>query len=295
MKLLDLIGNTPLLHLEDIFQKEKINVYAKAEWRNPGGSLKDRPVKRMLMEAIKSGELTKDKIIIDSSSGNAGIAYSMIGNSLGYNVQIVIPGNASRERKERMISHGTLITETDAIEGYDEALRHVHCLVDANPDQFFLCDQYANDNNWLSHYYGTAEEIIMQIHGSVDYFVGGVGTGGSITGIGRKLKEKFPHIKIIGVRPEIWPGIEGLKPLGSPEDIVPKIFDETLVDEWINITADDAKNWANSVARKGYFVGQSSGSYLAATSKLLENINSGNVVTIFNDIGERYFSSGLWS
>jgi cysteine synthase B len=109
------------------------------------------------------------------------------------------------------------------------------------------------------------------------------------------LKEKFPHITIIGVRPEIWPGIEGLKPLGSPEDIVPKIFDETVVDEWINITADDAKNWANSVARKGYFVGQSSGSYLAATSKLLEKINSGNVVTIFNDIGERYFSSGLWS
>ncbi|MBC8311556.1 MAG: PLP-dependent cysteine synthase family protein [Candidatus Marinimicrobia bacterium] len=295
MKLLDLIGNTPLLHLEDIFQQDGINVYAKAEWRNPGGSLKDRPVKRMLMEAIKNGDLTKDKTIIDSSSGNAGIAYSMIGNSLGYKVQIVIPGNASRERKERMISHGTLITETDAIEGYDEALRHVHRLVDADPHKYFLCDQYANDNNWLSHYHGTAEEIIQQVNGSVDYFVGGVGTGGSITGIGRKLKERFPHITIVGVRPEIWPGIEGLKPLGSPEDIVPKIFDETMVDEWIEITADEAKNWANSVARKGYFVGQSSGSYLAATSKLLEKINSGNVVTIFNDIGERYFSSGLWS
>ena len=295
MNLLDLIGNTPLLHLEDIFQGNKINVYAKAEWRNPGGSLKDRPVKRMLLEAIKNDDLTKDKTIIDSSSGNAGIAYSMIGNSLGYNVQIVIPGNASRERKERMISHGTKITETDAIEGYDEALRHVHRLVDVNPDQYFLCDQYANDNNWLSHYHGTAEEIIQQIDGSVDYFVGGVGTGGSLTGIGRKLKEKFPHITIIGVRPEIWPGIEGLKPLGSPEDIVPKIFDETIVDEWVNVTADESKNWANSVARKGYFVGQSSGSYLAATSKLLKKINSGNVVTIFNDIGERYFSSGLWS
>jgi len=294
-KLLDLIGNTPLLNLSDIFtEKNNVKVFAKAEWRNPGGSLKDRPVKRMLTEAISDGILTKDKIIIDSSSGNAGIAYSMIGNALGYKVQIVIPGNASQERKDRILSHGTEITETDAIEGYDEALRHVHRLVDANPNLYFLCDQYANENNWLSHYHGTATEIIDQIDGNVDYFVGGVGTGGSITGIGRKLKEKYPHIKIFGVRPEVWPGIEGLKPLGSPEDIIPKIFDETVVDEWLDVTADEAKYWANSVAKKGYFVGQSSGAYLSATAKLYENINSGNVVTIFNDLGERYFSSGLW-
>jgi len=295
MKLLELIGNTPLLHLEDIFIKKNISVFAKAEWRNPGGSLKDRPVKRMLTEAIKNGDLTNEQIIIDSSSGNAGIAYSMIGNALGYNVQIVIPGNASRERKDRMLSHGTKIIETDAIEGYDEALRHVHQFVDRNPNQYFLCDQYANDNNWLSHYHGTAEEIIQQIDGSVDYFVGGVGTGGSITGIGRKLKEKFPHITIIGVRPEIWPGIEGLKPLGSPEDIIPKIFDNSIVDEWIEVTADDAKHWSNEIAKKGYFVGQSSGAYLSAVEKLTHNITSGNIVTLFNDLGERYFSSGLWS
>lgn len=295
MKLLELIGNTPLLHLEDIFNKKNISVFAKAEWLNPGGSLKDRPVKRMLTEAIKNGDLTNDQIIIDSSSGNAGIAYSMIGNALGYNVQIVIPSNASQERKDRMVSHGTKIIETDAIEGYDEALRHVHQLVDGNPYQYFLCDQYANDNNWLSHYHGTAEEIIQQMDGSVDYFVGGVGTGGSITGIGRKLKEKFPHITIIGVRPEIWPGIEGLKPLGSPEDIIPKIFDNSVVDEWIEVTADDAKHWSNEIAKKGYFVGQSSGAYLSAVEKLTNNITSGNIVTLFNDLGERYFSSGLWS
>jgi S-sulfo-L-cysteine synthase (O-acetyl-L-serine-dependent) len=295
MKLLDLIGNTPLLHLEDIFNKKNINIFAKAEWLNPGGSLKDRPVKRMLTEAINNGKLTKEKIIIDSSSGNAGIAYSMIGNALGYNVQIVIPGNASKERKGRMLSHGTEIIETDAIEGYDEALRHVHQLVNKNPNLYFLCDQYANENNWLSHYHGTANEIIQQIEGSVDYFVGGVGTGGSITGIGRKLKEKFPHITIIGVRPEIWPGIEGLKPLGSPEDIIPKIFDNSVVDEWIEVTADDAKYWSNKIAKKGYFVGQSSGAYLSAVDKLTNNITSGNVVTLFNDLGERYFSSGLWS
>jgi cysteine synthase B len=293
--ILDLIGNTPLLDISNLFDSEQTNIFAKAEWANPGGSLKDRPVKRMLLEAIKDGNLTKDKTLIDSSSGNAGIAYSMIGNALRYNVEIVIPGNASLERKNRMKAHGTTIIETDPIEGYDEALRHVHQLVDEHPDKYFFCDQYANDNNWLAHYHTTAEEIITQVGGEINYFVGGVGTGGSITGIGRKLKEKFPNIKIMGVRPEIWPGIEGLKPLGSPEDIVPKIFDESVVDDWIYTTADDAKHWANSIAKKGFFVGQSSGAYLSAVSKLLEDVSTGTVVTLFNDLGERYFSSGLWS
>ena len=154
-------------------------------------------------------------------------------------------------------------------------------------DEVILCGRNTEKLNKISKYLDEIG-VIVDIEG-----VGRIG-GGEKVFYDSKTK-KFPHITIIGVRPEIWPGIEGLKPLGSPEDIVPKIFDETVVDEWINITADDAKNWTNSVARKGYFVGQSSGSYLAATAKLLENINSGNVVTIFNDIGERYFSSGLWS
>ena len=293
--LLDLIGNTPLMDVSFLTPNSNFSLFAKAEWMNPGGSLKDRPVKRMLTKAIESGELTKDKIIIDSSSGNAGIAYSMIGNALGYKVEIVIPGNASLERKQRMIAHGTTIIETDPSEGYDEALRHVHKLVDADPDKYFLCDQYANDNNWLSHYHGTAEEIISQMDGEFQYFVGGVGTGGAITGIGRRLKEVYPSIKIHGVRPEVWPGIEGLKPLGSPEDIVPEIFDESVVDEWIYVTADEANHWCNKVAKNGIFVGQSSGSYLAACSKLMEKIESGKIVTLFNDFGDRYFSAGLWS
>ena len=292
---LDLIGNTPLLDVSFLSSNSDISIFAKAEWMNPGGSLKDRPVKRMLTKAIESGKLTKEKIIIDSSSGNAGIAYSMIGNSLGYKVEIVIPGNASQERKQRMKAHGTNIIETDPIEGYDEALRHVHTLVDANPDKYFLCDQYANDNNWLSHYHGTAEEIISQMNSEFEYFVGGIGTGGSITGIGRKLKETYPNIQIYGIRPEVWPGIEGLKPLGSPEDIVPKILDESVVDEWIYVTADEAKHWCQILAKRGIFVGQSSGCYVAACSKLMEKISSGRIVTIFNDFGDRYFSAGLWS
>jgi cysteine synthase B len=292
---LDLIGNTPLIDVSFLTQSSKISLYAKAEWLNPGGSLKDRPVKRMLTEAIESGRLTKDKIIIDSSSGNAGIAYSMIGNALGYKVEIVIPGNASLERKQRMKAHGTNIIETDAIEGYDEALRHVHKLVESDPEKYFLCDQYSNDNNWLSHYDGTAEEIINQMNGEFEYFVGGIGTGGSITGIGRKLKEVYPNIQIHGIRPEVWPGIEGLKPLGSPEDIVPKILDESVVDEWIYVTADEAKHWCQVLAKQGIFVGQSSGCYIAACFKLMEKIRAGRIVTIFNDFGDRYFSAGLWS
>ena len=292
---LDLIGNTRHIDVSFLTQSSNIFLYAKAEWLNPGGSLKDRPVKRMLTEAIESGKLTKDKIIIDSSSGNAGIAYSMIGNALGYKVEIVIPGNASLERKQRMKAHGTNIIETDAIEGYDEALRHVHKLVDADPEKYFLCDQYANENNWLSHYHGTAEEIINQMNGEFEYFVGGIGTGGSITGIGRKLKKVYPNIQIHGIRPEVWPGIEGLKPLGSPEDIVPKILDESVVDEWIYVTADEAKHWCQVLAKQGIFVGQSSGCYISACIKLMEKIDSGKIVTIFNDFGDRYFSSGLWS
>ena len=292
---LDLIGNTPLIDVSFLTQSSNISLYAKAEWLNPGGSLKDRPVKRMLTDAIESGKLTKDKIIIDSSSGNAGIAYSMIGNALGYKVEIVIPGNASLERKQRMKAHGTNIIETDAIEGYDEALRHVHKLVESDPEKYFLCDQYSNDNNWLSHYHGTAEEIISQMNGEFEYFVGGIGTGGSITGIGRKLKEVYPNIQIHGIRPEVWPGIEGLKPLGSPEDIVPKILDESVVDEWIYVTADEAKQWCQVLAKQGIFVGQSSGCYIAACFKLIEKISEGRIVTIFNDFGDRYFSAGLWN
>ena len=170
--LLDLIGNTPLMDVSYPATNSEISLFAKVEWMNPGGSLKDRPVKRMLTKAIEGGMLTKDKIIIDSSSGNAGIAYSMIGNALGYRVQIVIPGNASLERKQRMKAHGTIIIETDPIEGYDEALRHVHHLVETDPDKYFLCDQYANDNNWLSHYHGTAEEIINAVEKTTDRWFG---------------------------------------------------------------------------------------------------------------------------
>ena len=293
--MLELIGNTPLVDLSKLFSEKSLQIFGKAEWMNPGGSIKDRPVKRMLLKALESGSLTKEKTILDSSSGNAGIAYAMIGSVLGLNVTIVMPGNASEERKQRIKAHGAKIIETDPLEGYDEALRYAHELYKKNPGKYWLCNQYENDNNWLSHFEETAEELINQISGQITHYVGGVGTGGSLTGIGRRLKAENPLVQIIAIRPELWPGIEGLKPLQSEGDIIPKIFDESIIDEWIDVRADDAKEWCKNLAKKGIFVGQSSGANLAGISEVIKNLSDGIIVTLLNDFGERYFSTGLWS
>lgn len=294
MSVLNLIGNTPLIDIGSLFNTgPNVTILAKGEWLNPGGSLKDRPVKRMLQEAIKSGQLA-DKIVLDSSSGNAGIAYSMIGNALGLTVKIVLPGNASQERKDRIRAHGATIVETDPMEGYDEAIRYAHRLFEENPDRYFLCDQYKNDNNWKAHFYGTAEELLAQVKKPITHFVGGVGTGGSITGIGRRLKEANRDVVITAIRPEIWPGIEGLKPLGAPGDIIPGIFDKSIVDQWVDVSSDDAKQWCRRAASQGFFIGHSSGAYLAGIEKMLKHTPAGIITTLFNDVGERYFSTGLW-
>jgi len=294
--LLNIIGNTPLIEL-DIFKKEypNVKILAKAEWRNPGGSIKDRPVLLMLGKAVLSGELKEGQTILDSSSGNAGIAYSMIGAALGFDVEIIVPGNASRERIERIKAHGAVVISTDPLEGYDEALREVHRRYEANPDKYFLVDQYKNEYNWKAHYYGTAKEIIHQTGGNITHFVSGVGTGGSITGIGRRLKEHNPDIKIVMVNAESFPGIEGLKPLDEPDSIIPEIFDSTLVDEKIELRAEDAKNTTIKLAGSGFFVGQSSGAYVYACGEIAKNVSEADIVTLLPDIGERYFSTGLWS
>ncbi|SQH76883.1 Cysteine synthase [Shewanella benthica] len=295
MTLLGLIGNTPLLDLSFLSETpNRIKLFAKAEWLNPGGSLKDRPVKAMLLHAIRSGELTPGKIILDSSSGNAGISYSMIGASLGFPVTIVIPGNASNERKQRLLAHGATLIETDPLEGYDQALRHVRDIYADSKDKYFYCDQYSNPFNVQAHFHGTANELLQQSPEPITHFVCGVGTGGSLTGIAKRLKQTNSDICIVGVRPEIWPGIEGLKPLGDPADIIPAIFDASLVDEWIDISADEAKEMCLRMASHGYFLGQSSGAYLAASEKLMQSLISGVVTTLLCDLGERYISSGLW-
>ena len=291
---LGLIGNTPLVRV-DIFEREHpgLEVLAKCEWTNPGASIKDRPVLRMLLEAALSGEL-EGKTILDSTSGNAGIAYAMIGTMLGYPVELVIPGNASQERKQRIRAHGAGMVFTDPIEGYDEALRTCRRRYEENPEKYFFADQYANENNWKSHYETTAVEILAQTGGKLTHFVAGVGTGGTITGVGRRLKEHDPKIRVVYVIPEAFPGIEGLKPLQSPEDIRPEILDESVIDEKIEVTVDDAYEFCNRLARRGVFAGQSSGAYLKGVLELARRGEKGTCVTVFSDAGERYFSTGLW-
>ena len=289
------IGQTPLVPVH-LFSHELpgVEVWAKMEHLNPGGSLKDRPVLRMLLGAMADGRLQPGKTILDSSSGNAGIPYAMIGRVLGYPVEIVIPENASLERKKRLLAHGARLTFTDALKGYDEALREVHRRYHTDTERYFFCDQYSNPDNWRAHYETTAAEILEQTGGELTHVVVGVGTGGTATGVGRRLKEHDPRIRLVCVLPETFPGIEGLKPLGGPTDIVPAILDESVIDERIPVTSGEAYTMCGRLARAGFFVGQSSGAYLVGVEGVARRERVGRFVTLFNDLGERYFSTGLW-
>src|SRR5881296_1112015 len=281
------VGNTPLVPVE-IFHGElpDVEVFAKMESLNPGGSLKDRPVLRMLLGALDDDRLKPGKTVLDSSSGNAGIAYAMIGQMIGFPVEIVIPDNASAERKKRLRAHGARLVFTDALQGYDEALREVRRRYETDPGRYFFCDQYSNADNWRSHYETTAAEILEQTRGELTHVIVGVGTGGTATGLGRRLKEHDTRIRLVCVLPETFPGIEGLKPLGNPEDIVPSILDESVIDERIPVTSDDAYTMCIRLARAGFFVGQSSGAYMVGVERVARRERAGRFVTLFNDLGE---------
>jgi cysteine synthase B len=292
---LNLIGNTRMVEIL-CFKEEfpEVSIYAKAEYANPGGSLKDRPVRRMLLEACLAGKIGKGQVVLDSSSGNAGIAYAMLGAMMKIPVQIVVPGNASRERKLRIAAHGATLVQTDPMEGYDEALREGHRIAEREPDRYFHCNQYSNDNNWMSHYHETAAEILLQTDGKLTHFVSGIGTGGTITGVGRRLKKDLPGVEIVQIVPEDFPGIEGLKPLESPGDIIPKILDQSVVDKKVRVSSTDAARMCALLARFGIFAGQSSGAYLQGVYETAKRIRKGIIVTLLNDIGERYMSTRLW-
>jgi cysteine synthase B len=248
----------------------------------------------MLLEALIEGRIGKGQVVLDSSSGNAGIAYAMLGAMMNLPVQIVVPGNASKERKLRIAAHGARLVQTDPMEGYDEALREGHRIHAREPERFFHCDQYANDNNWLSHYHTTAPEILAQTEGQLTHFVCGIGTGGAITGIGRRLKKELPSAEIVQIVPEDFPGIEGLKPLETPGDIIPKILDSSVIDRRIRVSSMDAARMCALLARFGIFAGQSSGAYLYGVYETAKRVGKGVIVTLLNDIGERYMSTGLW-
>ena len=293
---LALVGNTPLLRVK-LFERrfQRLEVYAKAEWFNPGGSVKDRAALAMVEAGERSGALTRDKTIIDSTSGNTGVAYALIGAAKGYRVSLVMPSNVSDERKQLVSAYGAEIVYSDAMEGSDGAIRACHQLVAEAPGRYFYPDQYSNPANPRAHYEGTAVEILEQTGGRITYFVAGLGTTGTFTGTTRRLKEHDVSIKAIAVQPEdAFHGLEGLKHL--PTAIVPRIWDESVADELWGAPTEPAYDLARAVARsEGLLVGHSSGAVLWAIEKLAEEgLEEGVVVTVFPDGGDRYLSSGLY-
>jgi cysteine synthase B len=290
-----LIGNTPLLKIR-LFEKDfpRVEVYAKAEWFNPGGSVKDRAALAMIVDGEKRGALTRDKTIIDSTSGNTGIAYALVGAAKGYRVKLVMPGNVSAERKALVVAYGAEIVYSDPLEGSDGAILKVREVVAKDPDAYFYPDQYSNPANWRAHYEGTAVEILEQTSGRLTHFVAGLGTTGTFVGSSRRLKEHDASIRTIAVEPEdSFHGLEGLKHL--PTAIVPKIWDPSVADEIWGCPTEPAYDMARSVARsEGLLVGHSSGAALWAVRRVAERIREGVVVTVFPDSGDRYLSTGLY-
>jgi cysteine synthase B len=290
-----LVGSTPLLRVR-LFEREHphVEVYAKAEWFNPGGSVKDRAALSMIEDGERDGALTKDKTIIDSTSGNTGIAYALIGAAKGYRVKLVMPRNVSTERKALVTAYGAEIVYSDAGEGSDGAIRLVRELVAKEPDLYFYPDQYSNPANVRAHYEGTAVEILEQTSGRISHFIAGLGTTGTFVGTSRRLKEHNASIRTIGVQPEdAFHGLEGLKHL--PTAIVPKIWDPGVADEVWGAPTEPAYDLARAVAStEGLLVGHSSGAALWAVRKLARSIREGVVVTVFPDSGDRYLSMGLY-
>jgi cysteine synthase B len=295
--LIDLVGNTPLLGFQRVTAElgSNVRVLAKAEWYNPGGSVKDRAALSMVLDGERRGLLTKDKILIDATSGNTGIAYAMICAQRGYRVMLALPKNASIERKQSLIAYGAELILTDPTGGTDVAQRYVKDLVDQNPKRYFYPDQYNNDANWRAHYETTAMEIWRQTEGQVTHFVTGLGTSGTFMGVSRRLRELNPAIKCISVQPDgPLHGLEGMKHM--PTAIIPGIYDKGLADENLEIATEDAHTMVLRLAREeGLLVGVSSGANLVAAMKVAEQLKDGVVVTIFCDSASKYLSESFWT
>jgi len=293
---LDLIGNTPLLSFRRISEPvAPAQVFAKAEWYNPGGSVKDRAALGMILDGERRGLLTKNKTIIDATSGNTGIAYAMIAAERGYKVALALPRNASQERKQCLRAYGAELILTDPTESTDGAQRYVKKLVSENPDKYFYPDQYNNPANWRAHYNTTANEIWKQTGGQITHFVTGLGTSGTFMGASRKLKELTPDIQCISMQPDQpLHGLEGLKHM--PTALVPGIYDPSVADDQIEIATEEAQQMVVRLAREeGLLVGVSSGANMLAAMKVAERNKQGVVVTIFCDSAAKYLSESFWN
>ncbi len=292
---LQLIGNTPLIGFRRTgTDRPGVAIYAKAEWYNPGGSVKDRAALNMILEGERTGRLTKDKILIDATSGNTGIAYAMIAAERGYKVKLALPKNASVERKQSLIAYGAELILTDPTEGTDGAQRYVKRVVEANPDLYFYPDQYNNDANWRAHYETTAMEIWRQTEGKITHFVAGVGTSGTFMGVTRRLKELNPTIQCIIMQPDSpLHGLEGMKHMQTA--LVPGIYQPQIADRLIEVGTEDAHRTVLKLAREeGLLVGVSSGGNMYAALQVASELAEGVVVTIFCDSAAKYLSESFW-
>ncbi len=290
------IGNTPLIKIkkftEDI--SPDVCIYAKAEWFNPGGSIKDRAALHMILEGERNGLLNHDKIILDATSGNTGIAYALIAAVKGYKVKLVLPANASEERKKILNAYGADMVLTDPLEGTDGAQRVAKEIYQSKRGKYFYPDQYNNPSNWLAHYKTTASEIWDQTEGNITHFVCGLGTTGTFTGTSKRLKELNPKIKCIELQPDSpLHGLEGLKHL--PTSNIPGIYDETLHDQLLEVSTEESYKMVKHLAlEEGLFVGISSGAAMAASLIAAKEIESGIIVTVFADGGIKYLSENIW-
>lgn len=293
--ILEQIGNTPLLDLSALVDRPGVELYAKAEWFNPGGSVKDRAALRMIEEAERDGRLSPDRILVDATSGNTGIGYAMIAAAKGFAVQLVMPANVTEERKALARAYGATIVESDPLEGSDGAVRLVRQIVAADPDRYFYPDQYNNDANWHAHYDTTGPEIYCQTNGQVTHFVAGLGTTGTFMGVGRRLKAYNLSVQLVALHPaDELQVIEGLKHLET--SIVPGIYDPELADRHLAISAGDAWEMARRLAREwGLFVGFSAGAAIHGALEVATQLDHGTVVTILPDGGSKYVSLGLFN
>ncbi|MDO8520063.1 MAG: cysteine synthase family protein [Deltaproteobacteria bacterium] len=289
--ILDRIGNTPLVRIREVSKgiPEKVKIYAKLEYFNPGGSVKDRAAYGMIKAGLASGKLTKDKIIMDPTSGNTGVAYAMIGAALGYQVELVMPENASQQRKDMACAYGATILFSSSFEGSDGAIRMAHKLYEENPGKYFMPDQYNNEVNPKVHQETTAQEILQQTEGRVTHFVATMGTSGTAMGVTRGLKAKNKKIHCIGAQPsQSLHGLEGLKHM--PTAIVPGIYKEKELDEVMWIETEPSYDLAERLGKEeGLLVGTSSGAAMVACLEVAKRLKEGTIVTIFPDHGDRYF------
>jgi cysteine synthase B len=291
--LLESIGNTPLVQLSTINPYPNISIYAKLEGNNPGGSIKDRPARQMLLAAEASGELTPDKIILEPTSGNTGIALAMIAAARGYRIKLVMPACVSVERRSVLEAYGAEIALSPGCEATDGAIRLAHKILDESPDVYYMPNQYANHNNVLAHYETTGPEVMRQSHEQITHFVAGMGTGGTLMGAALYFKEAKPDVQVVGVEPVLGHKIQGLK--NMREAIVPPIYDEAALGRKIVVEDDLAFETARQLAmQEGIFCGMSGGAAVAGALKLAAELESACMVVIIPDRGDRYLSTNLF-